>query len=378
MENIVLFDGNSAVALQPFTFTRPVGAIRIGILTIAEKWALHLNAHVSYLTEPYLQAKYPFNNQEDSCFIEASLLPTPDLVQAIRQLKEGEAFCENGNVIAFRGKKCEEIPYTQPLRRLQHHYDIFRLNEQELTADFELLCAHRKSAPLSHTNRLIGDPARLFIEEGATVEASTLNCEAGYIYIGKEAEIMENCAIRAPFALCEHAVLKMGSKVYGATTIGAHCKVGGELNNVVFFGYSNKAHDGFLGNSVIGEWCNLGADTNASNLKNNYAPIRVWDYEKQTFANSGLQFCGLLMGDYTKCGISTMFNSGTVVGVGCNLFGHGYHRNYVPSFSYGHAQNGYDRYRFDKMIETAHVVFDRRGKNFDDVEKGILSHLYAN
>jgi UDP-N-acetylglucosamine diphosphorylase/glucosamine-1-phosphate N-acetyltransferase len=377
MENIVLFDGNNAGALQPFTFTRPVGAIRIGILTMAEKWSLHLNARVSYLTEPYLQTKYPFDNQENSCFIEASLLPTPHLVQAIRQLKDGEALCENGKAIAFRGEKRKEVLYTQPVLRLQHHYDIFRLNEQELAADFELLCAHRKSAPLSTTNCLIGNPAHLFIEEGAKVEASTLNCQTGYIYIGKEAEIMENCAIRGPFALCEHATLKMGSKVYGATTIGPHCRVGGELNNVVFFGYSNKAHDGFLGNSVIGEWCNLGADSNASNLKNNYAPIRVWDYEKLTFIDSGLQFCGLLMGDHTKCGISTMFNSGTVVGVGSNLFGHGYHRNYVPSFSYGHAQTGYDRYRIDKIVETARVVFSRRQKTFDDIEEGILRHLYA-
>ncbi|MDR1112514.1 MAG: glucose-1-phosphate thymidylyltransferase [Bacteroidales bacterium] len=386
MENVVLFDGGNAVALQPFTFTRPVGDIRVGILTIAEKWTLHLNAHISYLTEPYLQAKYPFENREGNCFIDASLLPTPHLVQAIRNLKEGEALCEAGKSIAFRVRKQEgqtensprmEIPYTQSLHRLQHHYDIFRLNGQELASDFELLCTYRKSAPLSASNRLIGNPAHLFIEEGATIEASTLNCQTGYIYIGKESEIMENCAIRGPFALCNHAMLKMGSNVYGATTVGPHCKVGGELSNVVFFGYSNKAHDGFLGNSVIGEWCNLGADTNASNLKNNYASIRIWDYEKQTFADTGLQFSGLLMGDHTKCGISTMFNSGTVTGVGCNLFGHGYHRNFIPSFSYGHAQTGYDRYRIDKIVETARVVFARRNKNFDAIEEEILRHLFT-
>jgi len=373
----VLFDNNNAIALQPFTFTRPIGAIRIGILTIAEKWALHLNAQVSYLTEPHLMTKYLFDNDENSCFIEASLLPTSDLVQAICRLKADEALCENGKVIAFRGAKRKHLPYTKPVHRLQHHYDIFRLNEQELASDFELLCANRKSEPLSNSNQLIGDPARLFIEKGAKVEASILNCQTGYIYIGKEAEIMENCAIRGPFALCEYATLKMGSKVYGSTSVGPYCKVGGELNNVVFFGYSNKAHDGFLGNSVIGEWCNLGADTNASNLKNSYAPIRVWNYELQTFADSGLQFCGLLMGDYTNCGISTMFNSGTVIGVGCNLFGQGYHRNYVPSFSYGHAQKGYEYYRIDKLIETAKVVYARRHKEFNRVEEDILRYLYS-
>ncbi|MDR2868726.1 MAG: glucose-1-phosphate thymidylyltransferase [Bacteroidales bacterium] len=387
--NIILFDDKQHSSLLPFTYTRPAADIRVGILTIREKWEKILGATVSSFTVDYLSKKYPVSMAVENIWIFGALLPTPDLINAIMQLSVGEALLFDGEMLAAKPEPTEknalELPifsiteereFEGTVSRLNHPFDIFLLNEQELNADFALLCRNRQSAPLSDTNLLIGDPQNLFIEEGAVIEGATLNCQSGIIYIGKEAEIMENSAIRGPFALCEHAVVKMQSAIDGATTVGPYCKVGGELHNVVFFGYSNKAHDGYLGNSVIGEWCNLGAATNASNLKNNYSTIDVWDIDRCQKTNSKLQFCGLMMGDHSKCGIQSMFNSGTVTGVGCNLFGTGYHNPYIPSFSYGNAQNGYETYRFDKFVEATKIVFSRRNKVFDEIEEEILRFLY--
>ncbi|MCQ2286468.1 MAG: GlmU family protein [Bacteroidales bacterium] len=381
--NIILFDDPNCLALQPFTFTRPVAEIRVGILTIREKWEKWTNAKCSYLTRDYLSAKYPIEVEEENLLIAGSLLPDAELVNALLKLKMGEGLYQNENLLAARlGKEdtfadIQQITeYEKDIHQLRNLPDIFLKEDEELRKDFEWITKDRKSALISNTNLIIGDKENIFVEEGAVIEGAVLNCKEGPIYIGEEAEVMEQATIRGPFALCEHSQVKMSAKIYGATTIGPWCKVGGELGNVVFFGYSNKAHDGFLGNSVVGEWCNFGADTNASNLKNNYAPIKLWNYKEKDFVNTGLQFCGLFMGDHSKCGINSMFNSGTVVGVGCNLFGTGFYKTFVESFSYGGPTAGYERYRLDKAIETATQVFGRRHKEFDEIEKSIMNYLW--
>lgn len=384
--NIILFDTKQAHGnLLPLTFTRPIADLRIGIETIREKWERLLPGNFSYLTESYLSVKYPTIATDDNIYIAAHLLPSQALAQQIANLTTNEAIVQENEVWAYRGKSFipdETIPQKQiapctEIDFIQYPYDIFSKNGKELQADFERITNKRKSAPLSNTCTLIGDPSLLFIEEGATVECTTLNTKIGPIYIGKDAEIMETCAVRGPLALCQHAVLNMGTKVYGPTTLGPYCKCGGELNNVVFIGYSNKAHDGFLGNAVIGEWCNLGADTVSSNLKNTYAEVKVWNYPKRTFRPSGLQFCGLIMGDHSKAGINTMFNTATVVGVGCNIYGAGFPRTYIPSFSEGGAQ-GFKELGLNRFFDIAKLVMARRHKELSDADRAIFTHLFEN
>ena len=237
-----------------------------------------------------------------------------------------------------------------------------------------MITKNRKSQPIPAGVNTVNQE-NIFLEEGAKLTFCTLNASTGPIYIGKDAEIMEGCIVRGALAMCDNSVLKLGAKIYGATTIGPHSKVGGEVNNSVLMGYSNKGHDGFLGNSVLGEWCNLGADTNNSNLKNNYAEVRLWDYNTGRFAKTGLQFCGLMMGDHSKCGINTMFNTGTVVGVSANIFGSGFPRNFIPSFSWGGA-SGFTVYKTNKVFEVANEVMKRRKISFDDIEKRILENVY--
>lgn len=383
--NIILFDPPSANRLLPFTLTRPVADIRIGILTIREKWERLLQCHTSSMTRDYLSEKFPLVVAEENLLISGSVLPDRPLAQQILHLAPGEALVDSkglisarlnrNNVLHFPNVELKRIECTN-VPRLEYNWNIFQKNDTELRKDFDLLTANRKSLPLSPTNQLIGPESAIFIEEGAVVEGAILNCKTGPIYIAAEAEVMEGALIRGPFSLGEHAQIKMGTKIYGPTTIGPYCKIGGELNNVVFFGYSNKAHDGFMGNSVVGEWCNFGADTNTSNLKNNYGEIKVIDYETGTSVNSETQFCGLFMGDHSKCGINSMFNSGTVVGVGCNMFGTGYIRGLVPSFSYGGPQEGFEVYRLDKAIQAATRVYERRGKIFDKMEEAIMTAIF--
>ena len=269
--------------------------------------------------------------------------------------------------------RSEVKTYSASIRLIQRPWQIFKENGEELESDWQLLNLQPNPDALSKTNTLIGN--RIHISEGATIEAAILNTATGPIYIGPDAEIMENAAVRGPFALGAHSVLKMGAKIYGPTTLGPHVKVGGEVSNCVIFGYSNKAHDGFLGNSVIGEWCNLGADTNNSNLKNNYAEVKLWDYPSERFVPTGLQFCGLIMGDHSKCGINTMFNTGTVVGVSANIFGSGFPRNFIPSFSWGGA-NKMIEYRLETALEVAEKVMQRRGIELTQVDRTILTHIY--
>lgn len=381
--NYILFDGPNRADLLPFTYTRPVADIRVGILTIREKWEAYLECTTTTVTEDYLSEKFPMVELEINVMINASYLPNNEIRTLVKSLKINQAIFKDEDVIAFcleEGEeredfsKFEAIEFENDILQIKHTWDIFSKNGEAIQGDFELLTKDRKSQAIPATVNTI-NPEHIFIEEGASLNFVTLNASSGPIYIGKDAEIMEGSVVRGPLALCDNAVLKLNSKIYGPTTIGPFSKVGGEINNCVIFGYSNKGHDGFLGNSVIGEWCNLGADTNNSNLKNNYAEVRLWDYNTESFAKTGLQFCGLMMGDHSKCGINTMFNTGTVVGVSANIFGSGFPRNFVPSFSWG-GSKGFLTYKTDKAFEVADVVMQRRAIPFTTIDKGILEHVF--
>lgn len=383
--NYILFD-DRRTDLLPFTYTRPVSEIRCGILSITEKWAHHLEGDISFLTEDYLQAKYPVNYASDNIYINGSIFPDDDLLEAIDRMEEGDLLfhLNKEKVIAFKTAQKVELNDLESHQFAQHNYDsdlldindvwdIFSKNAITLERDFDLLTKGRTSQAIDDTNMHIGN--RLFIEEGAKVQGAILNSTSGPIYVGKDAEIMEGSVVRGGLALCEGAVLKLSSKIYGATTVGPYSKVGGEVNNSVIFGYSNKGHDGFLGNSVLGEWCNLGADTNVSNLKNNYAEIKIWNFDKMGFKNSGLQFCGMMMGDHSKSGINTMFNTATVVGVSSNIYGGGFPRNFIPSFSWGGSEK-WVVYRTNKAFEVAEKMMERRKVPFTDADKAILNHVF--
>ncbi|NVJ88613.1 MAG: GlmU family protein [Flavobacteriaceae bacterium] len=381
--NYILFDGDVRNALLPFTYTKPVADLRIGILTIREKWEKHLGLTTTTITEEYLEEKYPMVEMEENIMLNASFCPNEGLVEMVKNLNENEAIFKGEDVIAFYSTNTQEevnfedykqIEFEGDLIQVKNTWDIFSKNHLAVQEDFSLITKDRKSQPIPAGVQTI-NPSNIFIEEGAKLSYCILNASSGPIYIGKNAEIMEGSVVRGAFAMCDNAVLKLSAKIYGATTLGPHCKVGGEVNNSVLMGYSSKAHDGFLGNSVLGEWCNLGADTNNSNLKNNYAEVKLWDYNTSRFARTGLQFCGLMMGDHSKCGINTMFNTGTVVGVSANIFGSGFPRNFVPSFSWGGA-SGFTEYKTNKVFEVAKVVMSRRNIDFDAIEQRILEHVF--
>lgn len=385
---LILFDPKQIRKnLLPLTYTRPVAAVRIGILTIAEKWGYRLKSDFYYQTEAYLQHKFegPHYGEGPFIYINGAVCPDNSLLSDVERLQPGQVLMYGNTVVAFISRhianpeeavhEFENIPHSGDPVIIENPWDIFSLNGKELDKDFDVVTHGRKSAPIDPSN-IVFNAEKVFIEPGAKVLASTLNAHSGPIYIGKSAEVMEGCLIRGAFALCDHSTLKLGAKIYGPTTIGPHSKVGGEVNNSVIFSHSSKAHDGFLGNSVIGEWCNLGADSNNSNLKNNYADVKLWNYEKGGFVPTGLQFCGLIMGDHSKCGINTMFNTGTVVGVSCNIFGAGFPRNFIPDFSWGGAQ-GFTTYTTNKAFETAELVFKRRGIVFGAADKEILNTVFA-
>lgn len=368
----------------PLTFTRPVAELRIGILTFQERWKKLLEIEdIAFLTEDYLQEKFKKPESKESLLIVPNFLPTKIVLEQIKKIKQGEALIYQDEVIIakldMRDFSLSQITKMTDVEGellfVKSPSDIFTYNQQFLDYDFELLTRNRKSQELSETNNFLGDKKDLFIEEGAEIEFATLNCKTGKIYVGKNAEIMEGTMIRGSLALCEGSKINMGAKVYGATTIGPHSKVGGEVNNIVIFGYSNKGHEGFVGNSVIGEWCNLGADTNSSNLKNNYANVKLWNYRHSKFVDTGLQFCGLIMGDHSKSAINTQFNTGTVVGVAANIFKTGFPPNLVKSFSWG-GMNGDESYRLDKVFEVMERVMQRRKVDLTDVDKSIISYIY--
>lgn len=378
-----LFDDAAWLSLRPLTFTRPVADLRLGILTIAQKWEKYLQGTSGYSTIDYLSAKYP-SLPSAALFINGSVCPDEQLAEAIMQLQEGEALVKAQVLLAYRvapgtphhvalANSVTQKNYSLDVIRIVYPEDIFRLNDIELKKDFALLTKGRTSAVLSHTNTFIGE--NIFIEEGASAECSTFNSLKGPIYLGKNSEVWEGTHIRGSFALCDNSQVKMGTKIYGQTTIGPYCRVGGEINNSVIWGYSSKGHEGYLGNAVMGQWCNIGADSNNSNLKNNYAEVKLWDYETSRFRKTGLQFCGLIMADHAKCGINTMFNTGTVAGVSANVFGPGFPRNFIPDFAWGGA-HGFETYTIQKMFETAEKVFERRNMSFDQQEKDILQHVF--
>ncbi len=385
MDSLLLFDDPAIRgSLLPFTFTRPVASIRVGILEIAEKWAMHTGKSVSYLTQDYLQQK--FTRARGTAFaINGAWLPDENSVKALTALGQNEALFSGKTLLAaYIGETEKNLDKAKELIQVQLDHEpvlllktwnIFQFNGAEIKKDFALITKGRVSQPLNDPYTKVYRPENIFIEKGATIKAAILNAENGPIYIGKDTEIQEGAIIRGPFALCDHSTVNMGAKLRGDTTVGPHCKVGGEISNSVIFGYSNKGHEGFLGNSVIGEWCNLGADTNTSNLKNNYAPVKLWDYTRGGFANTGLQFCGLMMGDHSKCGINTMFNTGTVIGVGANIFGDGFPRNFIASFAWG-GSSGFTTFQFPKFEETAKAVMGRRGIEFTSGEQAILQEIF--
>jgi UDP-N-acetylglucosamine diphosphorylase/glucosamine-1-phosphate N-acetyltransferase len=385
-KNIILFDDQNRGNLLPLAFTRPLAELRIGITTIKEKWDFLTGNTCSYCTADYLSTKFPIKLEKENLFINSSLIPDVRLVDELSGLKPGEAIIESGIILGYSASEPATLvnfeesgnfkikKFQSDFLSIRNLWDIFMMNDKVLRDDYIQITHGRKTEPVSRTNTVLGTE-NVFIEAGAKVECSIINAQSGPVYIGRDAEVMEGNIIRGPLALCENSVLKMGSKIYGAVTIGPYCKVGGEINNSIFIANSNKAHDGFIGNSVIGEWCNMGAGTNNSNLKNNYAKVKLWNYPANKFVNTGLQFCGLIMGDHSKCGINTMFNTGTVVGVSSNIFGSGFPRNFVPSFSWGGAA-GFEVYQTEKAFETSKIVMGRRGVVFSETDRNILKAVF--
>lgn len=386
MDQVILFDDPALRgSLLPFTFTRPVADIRVGILKIKEKWEKQLNPNTGYFTQDYLKHKFNYVDAP-ALFINGGLCPNDKLLSAMRKLQPDQALWHEKTLLAVHiaqpqsfsievAKGRQAIKFEEEITLIQKTWHIFQYNAKEMQRDFELITAGRSSVGINDPYTVVYNESLIFVEEGASIKAAVLNAENGPIYIGKNAEIQEGALIRGPFALCEGSTVNMGSKMRGDTTVGPHSKVGGEISNSVIFGYSNKGHEGFMGNSVIGEWCNFGADSNVSNLKNNYASVKIWDYVKGSYADTGLQFCGLMMGDHSKCGINTMFNTGTVIGVGANIFGAGYPRNFITSFAWG-GSLGFSTYQFQKFEETASKVMDRRGLVFDALERDILQKVF--
>ena len=381
--NYILFDGNSRTALLPLTYTKPVADLRIGIMTIREKWEKYLNFTTTTITEDYLSEKYPMVEMEENILINASFLPNAALVSIIKDLKKNEAVFKDDEIIAFYTTDTQEeidfnkykiFEYKEEIIQIKNTWDIFRFNGEALEADFKLITEGRTSAPIPKSVHCINKES-IFLEEDVEIEIGVLNAGKGPIYLGKHTQIMEGSMIRGPFAILEHGVVKMGSKVYGPTTVGPKSKIGGEVNNVVMSGYCSKGHEGYLGNAVIGEWCNLGADTNNSNLKNTYAEVKIWNYEYERFVKTGLQFCGLIMGDHSKSAINTMFNTGTVVGVSSNIYGSNFPRNFIPSFSWGGAA-GFTTYQLNKAKDTADRVIHRKNEDFTETDQKIMDHIF--
>lgn len=380
----VLFDDDKRDNLLPLAYTRPISEFRIGILTIREKWSKQLGDDFEFAgikTEDYLQQKYQIDDNNVELWINSSVCPNKNIISEIKSLTFSHAlYSEDGTVIAFKANSfnqlfaCLRMNVRSDFTQIRHLWDVFSENGTELESDYKLFTQGRTSQTPNDTNTIIA-PENVFIEEGAIVNAAIINASSGPVYIGANAQVMEGSIIRGPFALCQYSQTKLGAKIYGPTTIGPYSKVGGELNNVVIFGYSNKGHDGFLGNSVLGEWCNIGADSNNSNLKNNYAQVRLWNYTAERFTSTGLQFCGLIMGDHSKCAINTMFNTGTVVGVSANIFGAGFPRNFIPSFSWGGPQ-GQSTFQISKAIETTKKVMERRQILLNDTDTSILTKVF--
>lgn len=386
----ILFDTDTRYSLLPFTHTRPIADIRCGIMTIRERWELLLGTTTSTLTEDYLQTVFPLQTSNDDVYINGSIFGTEELATAVKSLKTGEQLVYEETVLAYRPSEgsipvrgtiaanqagITNIPYDRAVMSLNHIWDIFSQNGTAIKQDYTLLTKNRTSQPVPEGVTVTGKE-NIFIEEGAIINAGCiLNAATGPIYLAKDAELLEGVMMRGPVAIGEHAVVKMGAKIYADTTIGEGCKVGGENSNVVYFANSNKGHDGYLGNAVIGEWCNLGADTNCSNLKNNYDSIKIWDEHNNRSIQTGLTFCGLLMGDHSKCGINTMFNTGTVVGVSANIYGGGFPEKFIPSFAWG-GSDGMTTYKLERALDTANRMMGRRKKELSEAEVAMYQHIF--
>lgn len=380
--NVVLFDDPVIRGqLLPLTFMRPVASLRVGILTIAEKWQTRLSAEVSFSTQPYLSEKFPVTITSDNYWINGGLCPDEAFISVLRALKPNDAIEKNGRILAVRTAD-DEVPevitgtvhsYPSDVTLIDQPWKIFHQNGPQLRIDFDIITKGRNSHPVTDKATVVYNEANVFIEQGVTLKAAILNAENGPIYLGKNSQVQEGAIIRGPFCLGDRSIINMGGKMRGDTTIGPDCKIGGEVANSVVYGCSNKAHDGYLGNSVIGEWCNLGADANTSNMKNNYDLVRLWSHVKKEFISTELYFCGLIMGDHSKAGINTMFNTGTVVGVSCNVIGGGFPPNFIPSFSWA-GQNTYD---IDKAIATAERVMGRRNQKITGTERSIFREVFA-
>ena len=381
--NIVLFDDPSVrTELFPFTLTRPVANIRCGIMTIDEKWSKRLDADVSFLTSEYLQKKFPLKETDDNVLINGSLCPDEDIVNAIRSLKPGQSIAKENLILASRQSSASvptidksSISYSNPVTLIDRVWKIFDLNAAQIKADLPVITKGRKSAGINDKHTAVYGEENLFVEEGVTVRAAIINAERGPVYLGKNSIVHEGAVIRGAFSLGEGSEINPGAKVRGDTSIGPHCKAGGEIAATVMFGYSNKSHDGYMGCSVVGEWCNFGADSNTSNLKNNYDTVKLWNHNKKAFLDTGLQFCGLIMGDHSKCGINSMFNTGTMVDVFANVYGADFLPNYIPSFSWG-GSGGLTTYTFEKAMQTARKVLERRGLTLDEIDFDILQTVY--
>lgn len=387
--NIILYDQPHVVGqLLPFTYTRPISEIRVGILKISEKWRHYLKSEVSYHTQDYLQTKYPLIEAEENLIINGSVCPSSALLDKLQDLPDNAALFAGTSWIAAKSDKhglkavwkedysaLKKVEYEGEAMVIEQPWHIFQKNGLAIREDFDILTKGRESAGISDPHTIVYGADNLFIEEGATIKAAVINAEDGPVYLGKNSFVHEGALIKGPLALCEGSHINMGAKLRGDNTVGPYSKVGGEVSNSVIFGYSNKGHDGFLGNSVLGEWCNIGADTNTSNLKNNYTSVKLWNFARERFVDTGLQFCGLMMGDHAKAGINTMFNTGTVVGVGSNVFGHGFPRTFIPSFAWGGAA-GFSTFKLNKMVEVAQAVMARREKVLSEDDHAMLTHIF--
>lgn len=389
MRNIILFDDESREQMLPLSYTRPVAELRTGIFTIRERWEKLLKGSASYITSEYLSHRYAMHLEDDNIVINGAVMPNDRLVRLIEQLEPNEALMDEGNLLAarlnrhqfenlLRDEAIEEISGLEladtPFIHLSYPWDLFLYLRATIEYDFHLITSGRTSQTLPSNNTVIaGD--NIFLEEGAQVSCAILNAQSGPIYIGRNVHVMEGAIIRGPVTIGEGSTIKMGARIYGPTTIGPYCKIGGEVNESVILGYSNKAHDGYLGNSIIGEWCNLGAGTTVSNLKNNYSTVRMWDYSTRAMRDTGLQFLGLVMGDHSKASIQSMFNTGTIVGVASNVFGEGFPPKFVPSFSWG-GSSGLMTHRLDEALATARKVMARRDVEFSTEDENILRKVF--
>lgn len=390
MTNIILFDNETREELLPLTYLRPVSELRLGVLTIKEKWEKWLGGKVSYITRDYLAEKFPIDYGEVNYLINSSALPSEQLCRLIQQMEFNDALLRGEELIAAKLSESQfehlindedfddlngyDLAGTEYIK-IDNLWDIFLNNHQAIKEDFKLLTKGRTSQPISSTNQVIGELENIFIEEGVSMECCILNASNGPIYIGKDATILEGSMLRGPLAIGDHSVIKMGAKIYSGTTLGPYCKVGGEVKRVVFQGYSNKGHDGYLGDSVIGRWCNIGAGANNSNLKNNYDEVKLWSYKEERFQKTGQQFCGMVLGDHSKLAISVTINTGTVIGIACNIYGPGFPRNFVPSYSWGGA-HGFTTYKTDKAFDTVERVYSRRDKAFSVEDRLILLRVF--